>query len=117
MCIRDRLSSTRQDVFTTGTDVGGDPRILVIKIPRLKKVPTSPQTPFTSAPINLLRNPESDTPLPDELVLDLCQRGVLDLPHDLRGLKIWPGKEGMWCIEGRDLLFDIVAGITVSVDR
>ena len=66
------------------------------------------QAPFLSALINLLRDPESETPLPDDLVLDLRARGILDLPHDISGLKCEPDEQGVWYLEGKDLVFVLV---------
>ena len=85
LLIKQLLDTTPQEVFKPGTDWENDEFILVVMMKHLKKVPVGSQAPFLSSLINLMRNPESETPLPDELVSDLR-----DLPHDISGLKCEP---------------------------
>ena len=90
LLIKQLLDSTPREVFEPGTDWENDEFILIVRMKHLKKVIVGSQAPFLSALINLLRDPESETPLPDELVSDLRDRGILDLPHDISGLKCEP---------------------------
>ena len=108
MLIKQLLDSTPQEVFKPSTNWENDEFILVVRMKHLKKVPVGSQAPLLSALINLLRDPESETPLPDDLVSDLRARGILDLPHDISGLKCEPDEQGVWYLEGKDLVFVLV---------
>ena len=81
------LDSTPHEVFTPGTDVANDEYIRVIKWPHLKKLPLRSYAPSMIALLNLLRDPQSETPLPDWLVPCLREPGTLDLLRDIEGLK------------------------------
>ena len=108
MLIKQLLDSTPQEVFKPSTNWENDEFILVVRMKHLKKVPVGAQAPLLSALINLLRDPESESPLPDDLVSDLRARGILDLPHDISGLKCEPDEQGVWYLEGKDLVYVLV---------
>ena len=110
------LESTPHVVFTPGMDVHNDEYVRVIKWPRLKKVPLGSYAPYMISLLDFLRDHDSETQLPDWLVSLLRERGILDLPRHIEGLECEQDEKGMWYVEGHDLEFIAMCGVTIACD-
>ena len=86
LLMKQLLESTPHVVFTPGTDVHNAEYVRVIMWPHLKKVPLGSYAPYVIALLDFLRDPESETQLPDWLVSLLRKRGILNLPRHIEGL-------------------------------